>query len=185
MLCANLPYYSRHLSTLFSPALSPDTENVDTHQSCSEPWVSTFSCAFERSTGALRIEGTASRPDDGSAVPYLLEGRLLDGEITVVATFVLSKHASSGNYILTQDVARGGWWKNLALRWRLRKLSRRLKGKAQRSQWDWSLPVGPIPHSGQPGRRSKPCCMKWRSKPKTSRMRNFSIMEKERKSMRS
>ena len=77
---------------------------------------------FERSTGALHLEGIASHPDDGSPVPYVIEGRLLDREITVAATFKLKDHIHSGNYILTKEGARSGWWKNSRLRWRLRRL---------------------------------------------------------------
>ena len=49
---------------------------------------------FDRSTGALRLQGTARHPDDGSPVPYLIEGKLLDGEITVVASFTLKGHTN-------------------------------------------------------------------------------------------
>jgi len=77
---------------------------------------------FDRSTGALRLEGTASHPDDASRVPYVIEGRLMDNEITVAATFAERSHVNSGNYILNKTDAYGGWWMNSALRWRMRKL---------------------------------------------------------------
>jgi len=82
---------------------------------------------FERESGGLRLEGTADHPDNGSPVPYVIEGKLADGELTVVATFDLKPQGHSGNYILTREGARGGWWKNSAIRWRLRKLSRRFR----------------------------------------------------------
>ena len=56
--------------------------------------------AFDRTTGALRLEGTATHPDDRSPVPFVIQGRLLDGEITVAATFTLLGHINWGNYIL-------------------------------------------------------------------------------------
>jgi hypothetical protein len=84
---------------------------------------------FDSSSGALRLAGTARHPDDGSPVQYAIEGRLLGGEITVAATFNLGSHVNAGNYILTREGAKGGWWKNSSLRWRLRKLSRKLRSR--------------------------------------------------------
>jgi Concanavalin A-like lectin/glucanases superfamily len=86
---------------------------------------------FHRSTGALRLEGTARHPDDGSAIPYVIEGKLDDGEIAVTATFTFAASADvhSGNYILTKEGANGSRWKNSAIRWRLRKLLRTISGK--------------------------------------------------------
>ena len=78
---------------------------------------------FDPATGALSLAGTASHPDNGSPVPYLIEGHLADDEITVVAQFHLSETDHyCGNHILTRPGARGGWWLNSPLRWRLRKL---------------------------------------------------------------
>ena len=84
---------------------------------------------FDASTGALRLAGTAIHPDDGSPVPYVIEGRLMDGEVTVVATFTAGEppQVNAGNYILTKPGAQGGWWRNSRLRWRLLKMARRLR----------------------------------------------------------
>jgi Concanavalin A-like lectin/glucanases superfamily len=56
--------------------------------------------SFDRTTGALSLEGTAAHPEDHSPIPFLIEGRLLDGEITVASTFTLYGDVSWGNYIL-------------------------------------------------------------------------------------
>lgn len=78
---------------------------------------------FDRTTGTLKLAGTARHPDHGGPVPYVIEGRLAEGELTVTATFTLSPtDVNSGNYILTPAGARGSWWKNSRLGWRLRKL---------------------------------------------------------------
>lgn len=45
--------------------------------------------SFDRTTGALRLEGAATHPDDRSPVPFVIEGWLLEGEITVATTFAL------------------------------------------------------------------------------------------------
>src|SRR5262249_40911894 len=47
---------------------------------------------FDRATGALQLEGTGRHPDEGYAVPYVIRGRLADGEISVAATFEMKGH---------------------------------------------------------------------------------------------
>jgi Concanavalin A-like lectin/glucanases superfamily len=56
--------------------------------------------SFDRGTGALHLEGTATHSGDHSPVPFLIKGRLLGGEITVASTLHLLGHVEWGNYIL-------------------------------------------------------------------------------------
>ena len=68
---------------------------------------------FDRATGALRLEGEATPPDNGAVVQYLIEG-ILDGhEVTVSAEFF---GVYAGNHTLTKAGARRGWWKRSKVR---------------------------------------------------------------------
>jgi concanavalin A-like lectin/glucanase superfamily protein len=66
--------------------------------------------SFVRTTGALRLEGTAPHPKTGELLPYLVEGVLDQGVVTVTAHF----GDFSGNFTLTRNGARWPWRYTLA-----------------------------------------------------------------------
>lgn len=65
---------------------------------------------FDRETGALRLEGNGRHLKTGETLPYLIEGLLDEGEVTVTATF----GDWSGNFGLTKNGARWPWRYTLA-----------------------------------------------------------------------
>jgi len=65
---------------------------------------------FDRETGALRLEGIGRHVKTGETLPYLIEGLLDEGEVTVTATF----GDWSGNFSLTKNGARWPWRYKLA-----------------------------------------------------------------------
>ncbi|HEX7023906.1 MAG TPA: LamG domain-containing protein [Gemmatimonadales bacterium] len=60
---------------------------------------------FDPTTGAIRLEGTAPHFKTGETHPYLIEGLLDEGELTVTAAI----GDWSGNVILTKNGARWPW----------------------------------------------------------------------------
>ena len=66
--------------------------------------------SFDRATGALRLEGTAPHHKTGESLPYLIEGMLDEGVVTVTAQF----GGWSGNVTLTRNGARWPWRHKLA-----------------------------------------------------------------------
>ncbi|HJR35306.1 MAG TPA: LamG domain-containing protein [Gemmatimonadales bacterium] len=66
--------------------------------------------SFDRNTGALRLEGTAPHHKTGELLPYLIEGLLDQGVVTVTAHF----GNFSGNFTLTRNGARWPWRYRLA-----------------------------------------------------------------------
>lgn len=65
---------------------------------------------FDRNTGALRLTGTAPHHKTGKSLPYLVEGVLDQGVVTVTAHF----GSFSGNFTLTRNGARWPWRYKLA-----------------------------------------------------------------------
>ena len=65
---------------------------------------------FERSTGALRLTGTAPHHKTGEVLPWVIEGLLDHGVVTVTARF----GSFSGNFTLTRNGARWPWRYRLA-----------------------------------------------------------------------
>jgi len=65
---------------------------------------------FDRTTGALRLTGTAPHHKTGEMLPYLIEGLLDQGVVTVTAHF----GNFSGNFTLTRNGARWPWRYKLA-----------------------------------------------------------------------
>jgi concanavalin A-like lectin/glucanase superfamily protein len=69
--------------------------------------------SFDRATGALQLEGTATHPDDHSPVPFLIKGRLLAGEITVARNgprmlcLISDQHRDVANLVIGIGVAVG------------------------------------------------------------------------------
>ena len=82
---------------------------------------------FDRRTGALRLQGTARDPRQNDVAPFLIEGRLDRGEITVTANF----KDFSGNFILTREAARLRWSRR-SIRSHLDALMFRLRGRRTR-----------------------------------------------------
>ena len=79
---------------------------------------------FDLESGALRLEGMGRHHKTGQLIPYLVEGMLDDGELTVTATF----GGWSGNRSLTRNGARWPW--RYALANSLTRAIRRLLGVA-------------------------------------------------------
>ena len=65
--------------------------------------------SFDPASGALRLEGTGEHQKTGARLPFVIEGLLDDGVVTVTAHF----GDYSGTFELTRRGARGAW------RWRL------------------------------------------------------------------
>ena len=65
---------------------------------------------FDRKTGALRLQGTAPHHKTGESLPYLVEGLLDQGVVTVTGHF----GNFSGNFTLTRNGARWPWRYRLA-----------------------------------------------------------------------
>jgi hypothetical protein len=65
---------------------------------------------FDRKTGALRLQGTATHHKTGESLPYLVEGLLDQGVVTVTGHF----GNFSGNFTLTRNGARWPWRYRLA-----------------------------------------------------------------------
>ena len=74
---------------------------------------------FDRNTGALRLEGTAPHHKTGESLPFLVEGLLDQGVVTVTGHF----GNFAGNFTLTRNGARWPW---------RYKLARSLNGAIQR-----------------------------------------------------
>ena len=66
--------------------------------------------SFDRKTGALRLAGTGPHPKTGESLPFLIEGLLDQGVVTVTAHF----GDFSGNFALTRNGARWPWRYTLA-----------------------------------------------------------------------
>jgi hypothetical protein len=81
---------------------------------------------FDAATGALRLQGHGVHFKSGEPLPFVIEGVLDEGEITVTATF----GGWSGNFCLSRNGARWPW--RYALARRLNRLIRRALG-VQRS----------------------------------------------------
>ena len=65
---------------------------------------------FDRNSGALRLTGTAPHHKTGEPLPFLIEGLLDQGVVTVTAHF----GSFSGNFALTRNGARWPWRYRLA-----------------------------------------------------------------------